>query len=284
MEVDCLEPLVKLVTPDRCSDQIKNTSCKDEIDAALIQTAQRFGFEYLRCTRWVSGGKKRSTDSYSGHISNFPQGWTTYYDKAKSYEWDPVIRFYMDVESRLRLPYGTWEQARQAALTNPQGDTRKEIEDYVNDIDQLFAEANKHGLVSGVFMTTGDHFARIHISMGSSKPNEDIVEDLPPTFWGLFKTMQLLTKELFSYTQGCDQCVSDVCRPGIRVEHLTLSQRKILELFFDNRCATIKEISILYNSSVDNVNYHLKNIRTKFGYPGVSGHVLAQFAREHKLI
>lgn len=284
MDVSDLDPLVNLIKPTQCTDKSGEFSCREQTAAALFQCAQQLGFDHLRCTRWVSSEMKVLTDTYSAHISNFPEAWTQNYDKQKFYLWDPIIRFSTTDDAELNMPFGTWDQARLQALNTPLGNSTSEIDSYKRHVKELFDGAKACNLNSGVFMIRGEGMAKVQMSLASTLDAPTLNKTLEPRFWNLFTTMLVLTENLLTATQRCSRCTTGILSLNSEPSKLTESQKAILTLFNSHRDATIEEISRLHFSSVDNVNYHLRNIRSKFNQPGVSGHMLAQFAREHTLI
>lgn len=277
-----LDPIMQLLAPAPCTGMAKKTLCVQQVDQALFQVIKDMGFQYVRCVRWVNNTVDNLVTSYSQHSGNIPDSWLQLYNKADLVKIDPVVRVTASTDQTVAMSHGTWAQARSIALQHPLGDNAEEQQRYKKAVNKLFRQSREHGLEGGLFAKLGDANRQIQISIVTGNP--DIEHDLGDCTWHILTTLLTMLDRLMDRFQACSKCATGIMKSGGGYIELTSAERCLLRLFIYNRKARLDEISDMYKTSRNTVNFHLRNIRDKFEQPGVSGHMLAQFANEHRLI
>lgn len=282
ISLSVLDPVVQLLTPDPCNGTDKKTLCAKQVDSALFKVVDDMGFQYVRCIRWVNNTVDNLATSYSQHSGNIPEAWLQLYNQAGMVNIDPVVRVTATDDQAIAMSHGTWAQAKSIALKHPLGTNAAEKQRYKRAVDKLFRQSKEHGLEGGLFAKLGDANRQIQISIVTGNPA--IEKDISDWTWHILTTLLSILDRLMDRFQACSKCATGIMKSGGGYIELTSAERRLLRLFIHNRKARLDEISDKYQSSRDTVNFHLRNIRDKFEQPGVSGHMLAQFANEHRLI
>lgn len=282
ISLSVLDPIVQLLTPDLCTGKGKKTLCVQQVDRALFQVIEDMGFQSVRCIRWVNNTVENLATSYSQHSSNIPSAWLQHYNQTELVKIDPVVRVTATDDETIAMSHGTWSQARRMALKHPLGTSAAEKQRYKRAVDKLFKQSLEHGLEGGLFAKLGGANRQIQISIVTGNPN--IEQDLNDWTWHILITLLTILDRLMDRFQACSKCATGIMKSGGGYIELTSAERRLLRLFLYNRKARLEDISEKYKSSRDTINFHLRNVRDKFEQPGVSGHMLAQFANEHRLI
>jgi len=263
------------------------SNCFEKIKEALIESVNKAGYQYLRYTCWVSGVTNETfeANSFSINISNFPLEWEVFYEKNGLHTIDPIVRIIQEHGFKSnKFVHGTWNNAYAMALSHPLGKTYEQIVDYVFHVSQLIQKSREHQLKSGYYYSWGDHHRRIVISISSHNEYSDDAVRENRNFIYLLHGMAVLVNQAINMTNRCDQCIKSFRTNACDPVKLSAAELQILHLYSVNRNASIKQIAVLYNRSVDTVNHHLRAIRSKLNLPGASGCALALYATELNLL
>lgn len=278
-------PITCISAPSGAEEQ-QLISCLEKINDALVEAVYMLGYDYIRYSYWVKNvvQQEQEINSFSVNLSNFPPDWETFYNTESIYLVDPIVRLIQENMADKSMIYGTWNDAYHWGLQHPLGHTADEKEKYAKSIRQLMETSSKHELNSGYYYSWGSSTAHIVLSLASSKNSAEHQEASAADFIKMIHSMVVLINQAITVTQGCTQCSKSLRIDGSSSIHLSQSELQVLQLFHKHRNATLKQIAIHYGRSVDTVNHHLRSIRNKLNTPGASGHSLAAYAIELKLI
>lgn len=261
-------------------------TCLEKINAALIEAVYMLGYDYIRYSYWIKNivQQEQEINSFSVNLSNFPEDWESFYNKESVYLIDPVVRIIQENIGHKNLIYGTWSDAYVWAMQSPLGNSVEEKEKYVKSITQLIGSSREHHLNSGYYYSWGDNTLQIVLSLASPQSSVEQGDASAGDFIKTIHSIVILINQAIAITQGCSHCSKSLRIDGSNPIHLSQAELYVLQLFHKHRNATLKQIAIHYGRSVDTVNHHLRSIRSKLNTPGASGHSLAAYAVELKLI
>lgn len=276
----------KLPIACHLADEKFPITCLEKINAALIEAVYMLGYDYIRYSYWVKNmvQQEQEINSFSVNISNFPEAWEAFYNGESIYLVDPVVRIIQENIEHKNLIYGTWSDTYVWAMQNPLGQSVEEKEKYVQSVTQLITSSRQHHLNSGYYYSWGDNTLQIVMSLASSQSSVEQNSAPAGDFIKIIHSMVVLINQAIAVTQGCNHCSKSLRIDGSSQIHLSHAELYVLQLFHKHRNATLKQIAIHYGRSVDTVNHHLRSIRSKLNTPGASGHSLAAYAVELKLI
>lgn len=260
-------------------------TCLEKINTALIESIYMMDYDFIRYSYWIKNvvQNEQEVNSFSVNISNFPEAWELFYNEQNIYLIDPVVRIIQENMEK-NLIYGSWSDTYVWAMQNPLGQNTEEKEKYVKSVTQLIASSREHHLNSGYYYSWGDNTLQIVMSLASSQSSVEQSNDSAGELIKIIHSMVVLVNQAIAVTQGCNQCNKSLRIDGSNPIHLSQAELYVLQLFHKHRNATLKQIAIHYGRSVDTVNHHLRSVRSKLNTPGASGHSLAAFAVELKLI
>ena len=271
--------LIKKCTYSAASQQ---PTCAENITASIQQWVESLGYDsfYFGC------GKRWGKDEmfYSGVISTYNREWTRKHLKNKWYLYDPVIRCISEGQNNNEIvQYGTWQQAFDYAAANPLGKTKEQQAHYKEKVKSFAKAISHYGMHSGMYVAYGkDHNMQMCFSSAAVDPLPAITE---AQVQSIVATMQLIVL-LMDQLDGCTFC--SALRVAMHESRqdivLTSSQKSVLNVFLENPAATTEEVAKRYGATSATVNHHLGTIRRKLDKPQVSGHMLAQFALDNKLL
>lgn len=269
----------------RVDDKFSIT-CLQKINAALIEAVYMLGYDYIRYSYWIKNvvQQEQAINSFSVNLSNFPESWEGFYNQQSIYLIDPVVRIIQENIEHKNLIYGTWSDAYVWAMQSPLGNSAEEKEKYVKSITQLISSSREYHLNSGYYYSWGDNTLQIVLSLASPQSSVEQSETSAGDFIKTIHSIVILINQAIAITQGCSHCSKSLRIDGSNPIHLSQAELYVLQLFHKHRNATLKQIAIHYGRSVDTVNHHLRSIRSKLNTPGASGHSLAAYAVELKLI
>ncbi|MCB1615471.1 MAG: autoinducer binding domain-containing protein [Pseudomonadales bacterium] len=262
--------------------------CLGNIENSLYAFANNLGYPYLRYSYWLKNTEAANVDehAYSVNFSNIPPEWDSHYERNKMYLVDPVVRVLHENAGVEKLQWGYWADAYQYGLDKPLGETDREKSAYTEKVKQLIRGAEQHKMCSGLYFCWGDGIRQIILSMASPvkdyRPElgeEVLIEKL------LYSVAMLINQSIMTTnTQSCVNCNKALRVSGGKTIKLTVTEIKILNIFYAKKNMTIKQVANVCGISVNTVNFHLRSMREKFETPGASGHALASFAKELNLV
>ncbi len=274
---------------DGCKKSIGSSTCMQDIESAFCQAAAELDFPYVNYSFVQNNDEENPTSnlnvSFTPIFSNFPEAWMKYYVEHKFYEYDAILHTLEHMPINASIHYGTWDYARKLAIDHPKGKDQRQRNYYSQKVDQVFVDAQKYGLNSGVYIIHRTGPVQIIISMASllspSRLDESIAKH---SLWKTLTAITVLANHTIVGTRGCDQCTKNVRIYGIHEITFTATQKAILRCYAEKGNATLKDVATAQGTSAETVKFHLKSIRTKLNKPKISGYALARFAIDHNLI
>ena len=277
--------LVDQILIKKCTyrENSQQATCANTITASIQQWVESLGYDafYFGC------GKRWGKDDvfYSNIISTYNKEWTDKHLKNKWYRYDPIVRCINEGQSNNEIvQYGTWQQAFDYALANPLGDTRDQRAHYRDKVHSLLKAVAQYAMHSGMYVAYGGKDHSMQVCFTSHIP--DLSHCISKAqIQSIVATMPLIVL-LMDQLDGCAYCSS--LRVAMNEFNegfvLTSSQKVVLNLFLENPAATTEDVAKSYGATSATINHHLGCIRRKLDKPHVSGHMLAQFAADNKLL
>ncbi len=273
-----LNHVSSLFTVSPCFSEHQPLQHKRHFEKALFDTYAQMGFNSVSCIKWLNSQSFRDAPFLS--LSNIPNNFASIYCDKNLYLFDPVIRMVEENTSNSSC-FGKLSQALDRAIDKPLGETQKHKNSYLNNILDLTHLMRSHCLVDGYFLATADETSTTLII---ATVDNDFIEDPSKlVFSVLWSSLSLIDKK-FSELQHCPSCRNPVKKLSGKELSLTKSEQRVLITFLKNNNAGLNEIAQSYGSSLDTINFHLRNLREKFELHGASGYVLAYNAKTIGLI
>jgi DNA-binding CsgD family transcriptional regulator len=287
MDTSSFDSLVCLARelPLHCSPptELLPITCLDKVRRALMLGCNQLGYEYVRYSYWLKNvvPRNETTNAFSVNFSNFPITWETFYNQQHLYLHDPVVRIIQEKMNTHRLMHGSWGDTYLWAVQNPLGESEAQKQDYLQKINKLIADAQKHKLASGYYYCWGDSVRQIVLSLATGTSVNNKAEGF--TINALHGMMVLVNQSIMD-TQGCQSCNKSLRIDGSTPIKLSKTEIHILNLYNKHKSASQKHIAEQCSRTIDTVNHHLRSIRQKLKVPGASGHALAAYASELNLL
>ena len=275
--------IIDQIHAGKCDSLRKEIPCASSVSPVLESVAKCLGFSYVQYTRRVIlPSSVAPQDSYSAIYGNYPVEWTNYYTSNRFYETDPVTIALNRPFRGESFRFGTCKDAIAAfRVEHADAQESQMLKKKSNHVIELAA---RFGLNAGVYGAIGDSDSQSYISFATPNSEEYVELLLSVTFWRAIKAILLILEDIVGALQRCSLCAQGVQNNSPRITRLTQTQKVILRLFLANSDATIEAIAKLHNTSANNINYHLKKVRSNFGLRNVSGHSLAYYAKKHHLL
>lgn len=273
-----LDHVSSLFTVSPCFSEHQPPHHKRRFEKTLFDTYSQMGFSSISCIKWLNNQTFKDAPLLT--LSNTPKDFASIYCDKNLFLVDPVIRMVEENTSNSSC-FGRLSQALDRAIDIPLGETQKQKNLYLNNLLELTHHMRSHNLVDGYFLANADETSTTLII---ATVDNDFIEDPSKLVFSILWGSLSLIDRKFSELQHCPSCRNPVRKLSGKELSLTKSEQRVLITFLKNNNASLSEIAHKYGSSLDTINFHLRNLREKFELHGASGYVLAYNAKTIGLI
>jgi len=277
--------LIGCLPLSNCDGDNVEQSCLSRLEESIIQTFTDKGFPLLRYTTvHLVNQEEKVVPSFSINLSTFPEVWDQLYEDESYAMLDPVFSILLNQNGDDRIHYGSWLQLEEKALSDPSYFNLPAESVNANGRLKVYEHAEEYGLKTVLYVLLADGDSRSIILLANDGDPAETDAQLDEDFWRTLLGCIVHINFTIESTSNCMLCDKHLRIAGGERVVINKQQIQILKAYLEQPTLTAKLVAEKINLAETTVNYHLKEIRKKFCMPKMSGYVLAEFAKKHKIL